>query len=577
MRDASDLTAFSEFVETRSAALFRTAYLMVGDHQLAHDLLQEALVKTLIAWPGCDRPIVDAYARRIVVTTSISWRRRRASTSGPPATCRRRSGGPRGRQSSRSTPWSRAAHLPPRQRAAIVLRYYQDPPRPRPPTPWAARWARQEPGGGGADHAAPRSSCRLDEPRPANGGHLMSESLGELLRPAPTGAGAARRRGRAGGGGRATTAPAAAVAARPPLISGRCGDVGYVAVRGAILVDDPTGAGPRAVSPACPHVDPAGRVRSCTPPGRPCTSATRPSGAEAVGVIVASTDRRAVRDRGPRGRVRRPGRDRAPPRPSAGCREHIGIEMSPPTPAPSWSGPTRPAAARAWIAGSSSTTPRATRSWAGSRTRLDNAVLHVDEGHVNVIPTRERPGAGSRLPQLHAPAPAALRRGVRPDPPITRAAFEAALHPESRTALLAEARGDTGTPYAARCQARFNQVGSRLDPVDSNGDPTAFMMTTGEPVALGCPLGWPGSWRRHAPGACPTTTRGPGPLTMAEAIFPARPGTSWTCTGFRTACCSDGARSPPAEASTVRPATRQSRSMIVTLAWPPPSHMVCRP
>src|SRR3982751_1920454 len=79
MRHASDITAFSEFVEARSASLFRTAYLMVGDHQLAQDLLQEALVKTLVAWPRLrDRHNVDAYTRRIIVTTSISWRRRRS-------------------------------------------------------------------------------------------------------------------------------------------------------------------------------------------------------------------------------------------------------------------------------------------------------------------------------------------------------------------------------------------------------------------------------------------------------------------------------------------------------------------
>ena len=52
---------------------------MVGDHQLAQDLLQEALVKTLIAWPRLhDHANLEAYTRRIVVTTSISWRRRRS-------------------------------------------------------------------------------------------------------------------------------------------------------------------------------------------------------------------------------------------------------------------------------------------------------------------------------------------------------------------------------------------------------------------------------------------------------------------------------------------------------------------
>jgi len=38
VRDQADVSAFSEFVSTRSARLFRTAYLVIGDHQLAQDL-----------------------------------------------------------------------------------------------------------------------------------------------------------------------------------------------------------------------------------------------------------------------------------------------------------------------------------------------------------------------------------------------------------------------------------------------------------------------------------------------------------------------------------------------------------
>jgi RNA polymerase sigma-70 factor (ECF subfamily) len=43
-------TALSEFITTRSAALLRSAYLLVGDRALAEDLLQTALVKTYLAW-----------------------------------------------------------------------------------------------------------------------------------------------------------------------------------------------------------------------------------------------------------------------------------------------------------------------------------------------------------------------------------------------------------------------------------------------------------------------------------------------------------------------------------------------
>jgi RNA polymerase sigma-70 factor (sigma-E family) len=119
---------FSEFVENRSHALLRTAYLMVGDHQLAQDLVQEALIKTFMAWPRLrDREQVDAYVRRTIVTTSISWRRRRSFHERPspvlPET------GATDQVESLATHQVLIGHLrglPPRQRAAIVLRYYED-------------------------------------------------------------------------------------------------------------------------------------------------------------------------------------------------------------------------------------------------------------------------------------------------------------------------------------------------------------------------------------------------------------------------------------------------------------------
>ena len=80
--------AFQEFVAARSASLFRTALLLVGDHQLAQDLLQESLVKTYVAWSRLrDVANAEAYTRRVIVTTSISWRRRR-STSDRSTRCR---------------------------------------------------------------------------------------------------------------------------------------------------------------------------------------------------------------------------------------------------------------------------------------------------------------------------------------------------------------------------------------------------------------------------------------------------------------------------------------------------------
>ena len=75
----SDAEAFSEFVAAGSGSLFRTAYLAMGDYQLAQDLLQESLTKTYLAWSRLrEVDSAEAYTRRVIVTTSITWRRRRS-------------------------------------------------------------------------------------------------------------------------------------------------------------------------------------------------------------------------------------------------------------------------------------------------------------------------------------------------------------------------------------------------------------------------------------------------------------------------------------------------------------------
>ena len=67
-----------EFVAARSAALLRTAYLLVGDWAHAEDLLQTALTKTYLAWRRLGEiEAVEAYARRVLVNTATSWWRRR--------------------------------------------------------------------------------------------------------------------------------------------------------------------------------------------------------------------------------------------------------------------------------------------------------------------------------------------------------------------------------------------------------------------------------------------------------------------------------------------------------------------
>jgi RNA polymerase sigma-70 factor (sigma-E family) len=120
--------AFRSFVAGRSHALQRTAYLLAGDRHLAEDLLQTALTKTYLAWPRIKDPnAVEAYTRRVLVTTSTSWWRRKSAAEHPtedvPEASIADSASDYG---ERDAMWRELRRLPARQRAVMVLRYYED-------------------------------------------------------------------------------------------------------------------------------------------------------------------------------------------------------------------------------------------------------------------------------------------------------------------------------------------------------------------------------------------------------------------------------------------------------------------
>lgn len=123
-----DRDLFAEFVAARSGALHRAAYLMVGDPGLAQDLVQEALTKTYVAWPRLRDPAnAEAYTRKAITTTAISWFRRRSFSERPSDTIPDRVAvGPAEAADERAWLWAALLELPVRQRAAVVLRYYED-------------------------------------------------------------------------------------------------------------------------------------------------------------------------------------------------------------------------------------------------------------------------------------------------------------------------------------------------------------------------------------------------------------------------------------------------------------------
>lgn len=119
---------FREFVAARSPALLRTAYLLTGDWGTAEDLLQTALTKIYLAWRRLGEiEAVEPYARRVLVNTSISWWRRRWHGERPTEVLPERPVADRvDEQLERDALWRHVQSLPARQRAVLVLRFYED-------------------------------------------------------------------------------------------------------------------------------------------------------------------------------------------------------------------------------------------------------------------------------------------------------------------------------------------------------------------------------------------------------------------------------------------------------------------
>ncbi|MDR7280605.1 SigE family RNA polymerase sigma factor [Catenuloplanes atrovinosus] len=119
---------FRDFVSARSGALLRTAYLLAGDWATAEDLLQTALTKTYLAWRRLGRiEAVEPYARRVLVNTATSWWRRRWHGERPTEVLPERAAPDEiEAQLERDALWRHVRALPTRQRAVLVLRFYED-------------------------------------------------------------------------------------------------------------------------------------------------------------------------------------------------------------------------------------------------------------------------------------------------------------------------------------------------------------------------------------------------------------------------------------------------------------------
>jgi RNA polymerase sigma-70 factor (sigma-E family) len=119
---------FADFVVGRWASLYRLSYLLAASPSGAEDLLQTTLEKAYVRWQrigAMEHP--EAYVRKMLATTAASGGRRAWHRERPSAEL------PEGGDGADELPvldrallWPLVCALPPRQRAVVVLRYYED-------------------------------------------------------------------------------------------------------------------------------------------------------------------------------------------------------------------------------------------------------------------------------------------------------------------------------------------------------------------------------------------------------------------------------------------------------------------
>ncbi|MFJ6675704.1 SigE family RNA polymerase sigma factor [Actinosynnema sp. NPDC091369] len=119
---------YEDFVRQRLPRLLRYATMLTGERELAADLVQDVLVKLYRRWSrirNADHP--DRYVLRMVTNGYLSWRHstsaRLIATADLPDEARPDDFA--ADHALREDLWQRLAGLPRRQRAVLVLRYYE--------------------------------------------------------------------------------------------------------------------------------------------------------------------------------------------------------------------------------------------------------------------------------------------------------------------------------------------------------------------------------------------------------------------------------------------------------------------
>ncbi|MER7004507.1 SigE family RNA polymerase sigma factor [Dactylosporangium sp. NPDC000555] len=119
---------FDDYVRQRGAALVRLGRLLTGDRHQGEDLVQEVLARAFVRWDRITADPPEPYLRRMLVNAAISrWRlasNREVAVAEPQDVPGLRDLG--AEAAERDATWRLIRALPPKQRAAVVLRYYED-------------------------------------------------------------------------------------------------------------------------------------------------------------------------------------------------------------------------------------------------------------------------------------------------------------------------------------------------------------------------------------------------------------------------------------------------------------------
>ena len=125
--DKSYEAEFAELVAAKGAALRRTAYLMCGDWHLAEDLVQGVFVKIHLHWHRIRRQdTFDAYLRTTLFRTFLDSRRLKWRRETPAEYLPEVEAPGTGPSDDRDVLVAALRRIPPRQRAVLVLRYWED-------------------------------------------------------------------------------------------------------------------------------------------------------------------------------------------------------------------------------------------------------------------------------------------------------------------------------------------------------------------------------------------------------------------------------------------------------------------